>query len=191
MFYYKEIALDVPEGVYCPREDSLLLAGVIEGMDLGSRKCLDMGCGSGLLGILMEKKGAEVTAADISTEAVGVARKNAEMNGAGISFVASDLFEKIAGVFDLIVFNPPYLPVDEYPHGSYTGGITGREIIERFLKEARAHLNTDGKILLVISSLTGEKGVIDFAQKQGYKIEIIERKKIDWEELIAVGGRTG
>ena len=188
-FYHGDIILDVPEGVYCPREDSLLIAEAIEGMNLKGKNALDMGCGSGFLSILMAKSDAIVTAADINPPAAETARKNAESNGIfNLHFAVSDLFEKINGSYDLIVFNPPYLPLEENEKGdiAYTGGPSGREVIERFIQQAKSHLETGGKILLLISSLTGEKEVLNIFAKNGCKAKIIKRKRIFFEELMVV-----
>lgn len=186
-FYHHDMELDVPEGVYCPAEDSLLLASKLEEMDLSGVRCLDMGCGSGFLSVLLARKGAVVTAADISAGAVEITRANAAQNNAQIVFVRSDLFEKIKGKFDLIVFNPPYLPVDDkYAHEIFDGGITGRRVIERFLKESGKYMNEKGRIIMVISSLTGEKEVLAIAEACNFTAEILGREKIDWEELIVI-----
>ncbi|MBI2232531.1 MAG: methyltransferase [Candidatus Aenigmarchaeota archaeon] len=190
MFYYGDMGLEVPENIYYPREDSLLLAKSLERLERKGKKCLEIGCGSGFLSILMAKEGAKVSATDISEHAVAVAMENARHNKADIEFFFSDLFEKITGTFDLIVFNPPYLPVDdEYTHESYDGGKTGRAVIGRFLEGAKGRLTENGKILLLISSLTGEKEVIEFAESCGFTPEVLAREKIDWEELIVLGLR--
>src|SRR3989338_1117492 len=112
-FYYGRVELDVPERVYYPREDSELLAKVIDSLDLKGKAVLETGCGSGFLSILMAKKCADVTAVDINTEAVEITGKNAAANGAKINTFISDLFSAVGGTFDIIVFNPPYLPVEE------------------------------------------------------------------------------
>src|SRR3989344_2055286 len=101
--------LEVPEGIYYPAEDSFLLADVIEGTEMKWKKVLEMGCGSGFLSILCAKRGAEVTAIDITEEAVNTTKANAHSNGVKIHVVQSDLFENIIGKFDMILFNPPYL----------------------------------------------------------------------------------
>ncbi len=187
MFYYGKIELDIPENVYYPQEDSLLIAKMVEIADLTGKKCLDMGCGSGLLSILMAKKGAIVTCADINRDAIKSTMENASRNGVKIEALDSNLFEKIDGKFYLIVFNPPYLSVDDkYKDSTFDGGQSGRDVIERFLKDAKSYLVKEGKIILLISSLTGEKEVIDFAKKCSYKAQVLERQKIDWEELIVL-----
>jgi len=59
-FYYKDIIIEVPDEVYYPREDTLLLAKVLEKEELKGKKCLEMCCGSGFLSVLMVKLGADV-----------------------------------------------------------------------------------------------------------------------------------
>ena len=184
-FFYKKISLNVPENVYLPREDSELLASVLAKQKLAGKRCLDMGCGSGFLAILMAKKKAIVIAADISRKAVNAAHLNAEKNGVKIKVIQSDLFEKIKEKFDIIVFNPPYLPVDEKDK-TYSGGESGRDVIERVLKQAKRHLNENGIVFLTISSLTGEKEVIELFREHGMKAEVIARKKVPWEELMVI-----
>ncbi|MFB6215986.1 MAG: methyltransferase, partial [Candidatus Aenigmatarchaeota archaeon] len=82
-------------------------------LDVEGRKCLDIGTGSGILAVTMAKKGAEVVAADINPEALEAARDRADQEDTDIKLVESDLFENIEEEFDLIVFNPPYLPGEE------------------------------------------------------------------------------
>ena len=186
-FFRETLELDVPEGVYYPEDDSLLMADVLKNMELKGEKCLEMGCGSGLLSITMAKKGAIVTACDANEEAIETTKKNAEKNKAKITSIQSNLFDKISGKFDIIVFNPPYLPVDDkYSDKSFDGGKTGRAVIERFLENAGNHLEKNGRILLLFSSLTGEREVLDFAEKCGFKPSVLKRQKIYWEELTVV-----
>lgn len=184
-FYHKELTLDVQESVYYPREDSLLLAKVLESENLAGKKVLDIGSGSGLLAIIMAKKWSKVIAIDISDDAVKATEKNAKKNGVSLTCFQSTLFSAITSKFDLIVFNPPYLP-DESNDATYSGGKTGRGVIEKFIEQAKRHLNKDGKILLLISSLTGEKEVLDLFHNHGFKTKIIAREKIPWEEIMVI-----
>ncbi len=187
-YFYKDIELDVPETVYCPREDSELLAKVLESTPLKDKRVLEIGCGSGLLSILMSKKGAHVTAVDINEDAVEITKINAERNDTKISALVSDMFEKVKGRFDLIVFNPPYLPIgeDDVEDVTYSGGSSGREIIEIFLDTAPEYLNMAGNLIFAISSLTDEGEVLHLIKEAGLHPRIIARQKIPWEELIVV-----
>ena len=96
-------------------------------------RVLDLCTGSGCIAVAIAKeKGAKVTASDISPEALAVARENAGNNGAEITFVESNLFAKIEGVFDVIVSNPPYVR---------TGDIAG---LERIVRDFEPRLALDG-----------------------------------------------
>ena len=188
-FYHGALEFEVPEGVYYPREDSLLLAKTLEKENLANKRILEIGCGSGFLSIVMARMGAEVIACDVADEAVKTTKENALANGIKIACTKSDIFSEINGIFDLIVFNPPYLP-DESNDKTYSGGKTGREVIEKFVKQAKKHLEKDGKILLLISSLTGEKDVLSIFHAYSFKTKIIERKKVPWEELMVIEARA-
>ncbi len=187
-YFYKDLSLEIPTSVYLPREDSELLAEAVEQQELKGRKCLDMGCGSGLLAFVMSKKGAAVTAADVNLEAVKTTRENAESNGAGVYAVYSDLFSNIKEKFDLIVFNPPYLPGEgsEKKELTYYGGKDGRETITMFLQQAGKFLRKNGRIFLLISTVTGEREVSGIARENGYSVKETARKKVPWEELIVM-----
>jgi release factor glutamine methyltransferase len=167
--------------VYQPEEDSYLLSRVLkkEKVDLNT-KILDMGAGTGIQaqtlidrGVLLEN----VTLVDINTEAIKLLKKKFKKS----KVIKSNLFKKVKGKFDLIIFNPPYLPEDpREPADSRiatTGGKTGSEIINKFLKEAKKHLTKEGKIFLLTSSLT--KGI----NWKGYKKKILSRKKVFYETL--------
>ncbi len=187
-FYYNDISLEVPESVYYPREDSLLVARHIEKLDFKNKRCLDMGCGCGFFAVLMAKKGALVTASDINPEAVEITKQNAKANDVKLTAVQSDVFSKISSRYDFISFNPPYLPTEDAHKykDQWSGGKTGRDVIEKFLQQAQNHLNKDGSMLMIFSSLTGEKEVRGLAEKCGFAFRVLERQKIPWEELIVV-----
>ena len=184
-YFHKDIELEVPDSVYCPREDSELMARCIEEMDMNKRAALEVGCGSGLLSIIMSKNGAAVTAVDINPDAVDATKKNADKNDSNVNSFVSDLFENVEGKFDLIAFNPPYLPDDDN-EPTYSGGKTGREVIGRFISGVKRFLNNDGVVLAIISSLTGEEEVIGMFKSIGMKTTVIRREKIPWEELLVI-----
>lgn len=125
---------------------------------------LDVGCGSGCIGLSLAKAwpGAQVTLADVSEDALELARLNSErldLSGHSLRLVRSDLFEELYGSrFDLIVANLPYIPSAEIPdlsrevkrdpHLALDGGKDGLDIILRLLDAAPQHLNQDGRVAL-------------------------------------------
>jgi len=165
--------------IYEPREDSYLLAKYVEKFARG--RVLDMGTGSGILAEVALNKTKEVLAVDINKEAVEYVKKK------GIKVKVSDLFSNINGKFDLIIFNPPYLPdeklEDKESKLTTTGGKYGYEILERFFNQAKNYLNKNGKILIVFSSLTNKNKIDKIIKRNNFKFRLIEREKIFFETL--------
>ena len=148
--FYKNIELDIFEGIYDPREDSFLLADSLKGLQ--GKKVLEIGSGSGLQSIVAAKQGAKVTAVDINSLAVKCKKHNTQKNNVKINCFKSDLFSHVKEKFDVIIFNPPYL-LGKSNDITIDGGKNGREIIDKFLKQAKNYLNEKGYILLLVSSL--------------------------------------
>lgn len=163
--------------IYEPREDSYLLEKYVKKYAEG--KVLDMGTGSGILALAALEKAKEVLAVDINEDAVNEARKK------GINVIKSDLFENVIGKFDLIIFNPPYLPEekleDEETKRIVCGGKKGNEILDKFLSQAKDFLKRNGKILIVVSTLTPD--VDRIIKRHGFKFRVLEEKKIFFEKL--------
>src|SRR3989338_4407155 len=147
--------------IYLPAEDSYLLSKVLEKEIPKLLKknqhlqFLEIGSGSGILLEIAKRLGVKrehIFGADISQEAVK------HCNSLGFNCIYSDLFENVNEKFDIIVFNPPYLPADaREPKDSQlatTGGLSGSEIINEFLKQAENYLEENGRIFLLTSSLT-------------------------------------
>jgi len=151
------IKIEVDEGVYPPSEDSYLL---LQYLDIGKEKMLEIGTGTGIIALHAAKKGADVTAVDKNGKAVSNALRNAKANGINMTVKQSDLFSNVDGRFDVIVFNPPYLPSEETEE-AWEGGREGIEIAERFLSEAPEHLNPGGRIYMVLSTLGNVKKLVD------------------------------
>ncbi|MCC7552137.1 methyltransferase [Candidatus Micrarchaeota archaeon] len=187
-YYEKYEFMDDPD-VYEPREDSFMLADYVKG---AKGNVLDVGTGCGIQAIIASKTADYALGIDINAKAVELAKKNAELyNLKNCEFKQSDLFEKIEkeNKFDLIIFNPPYLPTKEEDkvkgelNKALDGGIDGRETLDKFLKNVKKHLKKEGKILLVDSSLDNTKKTIDILEDQGFKVKILETKKMFFEEL--------
>ncbi len=168
-------------GVYEPREDSYLLAEATRRFANGT--VLDLGTGTGIQGVTAAMKGCRVAFADISEEALECARENAAANGATGEFLLTDMFTKVPGKFDTIIFNPPYLPsaplVNNHSAVPYLdGGIKGRELIDRFISGYMDHMNPGGIALLLESSLNGFEEDIKILNA-----EVVARQHLFFEEL--------
>lgn len=174
--------------MYEPREDSYLIKKHIKDYAKGS--VLDMGTGSGILAIEAAKFADSVVACDIDADLIKDLKVKFEKNKK-IQFDHSNLFDSFKTnarlqnkKFDLIVFNPPYLPEDKgIKDKEIYGGKKGYEIIANFLKNAKKYLKKDGRILLLFSSLTNKKQVDGLIEKNKLKFKLIDKKRIFFEEL--------
>ncbi len=166
--------------LYDPREDSYLILKEIKSRNLQDLETLDMGIGKGILTLEMARKGAKVTAVDINENAIKYVDTKSQENNLHnqITFKTSDLFDNVEQKFDLITFNPPYLPNSEANDPIWSGGKKGTEIIERFLEEAENYLKSNGKALIIVSDRTKFQEL-----EKKYGLERIGSEKIWFEKL--------
>ncbi|MBA4347677.1 MAG: peptide chain release factor N(5)-glutamine methyltransferase [Clostridiales bacterium] len=148
-----------------PRQDTELLVETAIRI-IRDRKyytCLDLCTGTGCIGIsIVKNTDIQMTASDISRDALALAKENADLNDVNMNFVESDVFQCIDGKFDLIVCNPPYLSLDDMqslqqeltfePKFALYGGGDGLDFYRRIAREYRDHLNKNGMLLLEIGS---------------------------------------
>ncbi|BAA30845.1 HemK2/MTQ2 family protein methyltransferase [Pyrococcus horikoshii] len=184
--YYNGLKIESNEEVYEPAEDTFLLAESLLDEVKSDDIVLDVGTGTGILALLAARRARFVVGLDINEKAINLAWKNAKINGIkNVVFILSDLFENIRGTFDLIVFNPPYLPGEEIKDKvdlALIGGKTGGEVISRFLGSVKDYLSSRGRILLIYSSLTG-LDVEKAFKERGFSTSIVKRRRFFFEEL--------
>jgi release factor glutamine methyltransferase len=145
---------------------------------------LEIGTGSGIIAAgLQEIPGTCIVATDINPHASLCARE------AGIDVIRTDLFAAVRGTFDLVLFNPPYLPtlpeerIDDWLEHALDGGASGRVVIERFAAGAGRILAPEGRILLLISMLTGLDAVRKVFSSYGFSAMITAQQIVEGEEL--------
>ena len=190
--YYKGEVFRVDFGVYEPAEDTFLLADNIDVRD--GERVLELGTGCGLLAILAARAGARIVATDISLIALACAKENAAAHCVAdlIDFRLGNLFEPVDGErFDLVIFNPPYLPIrDDEAIGTdldlaWEAGPEGRAVIDPFLEGLSSHLEEDGRALFVQSSLSNIAKTLVALRTRGFKAEVVSRK-LPFEELFLI-----
>ncbi len=156
-FYGREFR--VSPHVLIPRPET---EHVVErALELKPRTLVDVGCGSGAIGITLNLEcGATVRATDISEAAIGVASENADRLHARVEFIVCDLLSGLeARSVDMVVSNPPYVPhtdapelqrevVDFEPHVALFGGDSGYEIYERLVLDAARVLQPGGWLVM-------------------------------------------
>ena len=175
--------------IYSPKEDSYLLEHVLLSKlptlikSQSDLNFLEIGVGSGLQLNAALKAGVKVEnifGVDINPDAIKQCKK------LNFNCKKSNLFEKVKRKFDIIVFNPPYLPEDKETEDEEskiitTGGKKGSEIINKFLIQAKTHLKVKGKIFLVTSSLTKKINWLNYKKRKAAEKKIFFEKLFVWE----------
>ncbi len=172
-------------GVFTPHSDSWALAGRLAREYVGGRSVLDLCCGSGVLAITAALHGARETAAvDISRRSVIAVRLNGLLNGVRIEALRGDMFEPVSGRrFDIIVSNPPYVPSQSarLPQRglsrAWEAGRRGRVFLDRICAQAKDHLTPDGFVLLIHSSICGERETLTALEGGGLLGEVVHRER--------------
>jgi release factor glutamine methyltransferase len=175
-----------PEEGYAPSDDSWLLAHAIEDEDVRGKKCVDMGCGSGIQTAALLLGGAQsVRSIDLNPSAITVTKKMIDtyFPHAQTECTLGNLFEGVKGKFDVIVFNPPYVPSEELKWMEVDGGEEGREVIDRFLSQFPKHLGEKGVCLLLVSSLNGIEDIQTRLRTRHFQTRVVASLKLSFEAL--------
>jgi release factor glutamine methyltransferase len=180
-FYSRDFYVD--DRVLIPRpETELLVEAALEYAPERAR-VIDIGSGSGCIAITIERERPDlhVISVDRSVEALAVVAINRARHQSRVILIASDLLSAVRGPFDLIVSNPPYVPLGEYeelavevrihePRVALTPGPSGMEIIERIFDEARALLAPRGHVILEVG-YGQEQTLRTLAQTRGFTVD--------------------
>ena len=127
-------------------------------------KIIDLGCGSGCIGLSLKKKleNVSVTLLDISPEALEVAKDNAKELKCNVSFLESDMWDSVIDKYDVIISNPPYIRNDEEiedivrcnePHLALYGGIDGLDMYRKIRQKLLEHVNERFIVALEIGDM--------------------------------------
>jgi release factor glutamine methyltransferase len=169
--------------VYQPEDDTFLLLRAALREVRPTDRVLEVGTGSGRVAVGIAEMGARVVGTDINPHAVLAARS------CGVEAVRTDLAVGLAGPFDLIVFNPPYLPtapddrIDDWLEYALDGGPDGRQVIERFVRDLGRVLAPYGRLLLLVSSLTDLDAVREFLGSHGFISFVVDQERHEGETL--------
>ncbi len=169
------------ERVYPPSEDTRLLLKAIDLRDAST--FLEVGTGTGFVALHAAVE-CEAVATDINPHAVALSRLNATSNRLSLEIVRTDLLDGLRGNFDVIAFNPPYLPDGggrDWIEWSWSGGPDGNDVILRFLGQLGPHVAEDGVIYLLLSS--HNRKALTRARRL-YHVRPVARQPLFFEEIV-------
>ena len=192
-FNYKGLNINLLPEVYEPAEDTFLLLNAINIKK--NNLVLEIGTGCGIIALECARRGAEVVCTDSNPYAVEIAQRNFKENQlmlkGRIEFRKGSLFSVLKNneKFDIIIFNPPYLPTksDERIGGWFdvatNGGIDGLKIIEQFLNGVKKHLSKNGHAYFVFSSLSNQTKLNNILSVNEFNAEIVSNQWFDDERI--------
>jgi release factor glutamine methyltransferase len=167
--------------MYNPSDDSLMLEKY---MNLAKGKVLEIGTGSGILANSVAKNPDVDLVLGVDVDEESIEHCGEYYQNKKLAFIVSDMFDRVEGKFDTIIFNPPYLPKDKgIKDKALYGGKKGWEVLGKFFSQAKDYLNKNGIILIVFSSLTNKQKVDEMIHEHGFRFRELERKHIFFEDL--------
>ena len=180
-FYSREFYVD--DRVLIPRPETELLVEAVLARAPRNGRVIDIGSGSGCIAITIERERPDlhVVSVDRSVEALCVASINRARLQSNVALAASDLLSSIDGTFDVIVSNPPYVPLAEYeelavevrihePRIALTPGPNGLEIIDVIYDQARTRLAPAGLVMLEVG-YGQEPAVRELVRRKGFEAD--------------------
>ncbi len=192
-FHYQDLLITLHPEVYDPAEDTFLLLETIDVKP--SETVFEIGTGCGIIALVCAKKGAYVICSDVNPYAVSLTKKNIKQNQSklkgGIEVRYGDMFSVLQPEerFDVIIFNPPYLPTsrEEKTGGWFDiavdGGIDGFKLVKPFLRGISMHLKINGRGYFVSTSLVDQWKLENLIKKQGLTYKRIATQYMGEEDL--------
>jgi release factor glutamine methyltransferase len=193
IFHYHDLVIETHPDVYDPAEDSFLL---LETLHTDSNDTvLELGTGCGLIALDCARRGSHVVCTDINPFAVQLTRRNIKRNQpllrGSIEIRQGNLFSVLheKELFNVIVFNPPYLPTKKQEKiGGWfdiatDGGRNGLRVTRRFLQDFEKHLFNNGRAYFIFSSLSNRSALERYLKNKRLPSCIVARRMFDGEEL--------
>ena len=194
-------AFQVGPGVLIPRPETEHLVEAALARAPQNARVLDIGTGSGCIAITLklERPDLSVSAVDVSTAALKIARANAAECNAEVEFIESDLFAACDDrQFDLIVSNPPYIPEADVhlgqgdlrfePRNALASGQDGLDAIRAIVSQTKAYLTSGGWLLFEHGYDQGE-AVQGLLRDAGY-VEVFLEQDLAGQPRVSGGRRS-
>jgi release factor glutamine methyltransferase len=195
IFHYNGLAIELHSEIYEPAEDTFQLLEVLEVNECD--RVLEIGTGCGIITLECARRGAKVVCTDINPRAVEFTQSNYSKNlsllKGNVEVRCGNLFSVVKPDerFDVVIFNPPYLPTrakDRIGGSGWfdvatDGGATGLVVTKRFIEDLHKHLNKNGRAYFVFSSLSDRKKLNTYLSNAKLKSEILLSRRFNDEKI--------
>jgi len=195
IFHYNDLSIELHPEVYDPAEDTFLL---IDSLNISKESSvLEIGTGCGFVALECARNGANIVCTDINPYSIDLVKRNYIRN----KDLIKGKFEVRKGYlfspikpkeeFDVIIFNPPYLPTkkNDLTKGSgwfdvaTDGGINGIKITSEFIDKLPDYLKQNGNAYFIFSSLSDRKKLERLIKRKKFQFEVIKKKTFDSETI--------
>lgn len=188
-FRFRGFHLTVLPGIFHPQFffSTRFFFSFLDRQTLKGKYCLEIGCGAGLLSLLMLRKGGHVTAVDIQAAAVQNTelnyRKNKEQFSEPLQLLQSDLFAHPAlSRYEVVIVNPPYFFAEvtkESQHAWFCG--ENGQYFQRLFSGIGTHLSPGASVYMVLAENCDISRIGQIAGNNGFELELLVKKRIWWE----------
>jgi release factor glutamine methyltransferase len=179
---YKGVTVKVYAGVFHPGlfSSTHYLIDFLGRQDLKTKTLLELGCGTALISIWASRRGAKVTATDLSGHAIANAKANVQAASVDVQVIQSDLFDRLPGAtFDWIVLNPPYYPravKSERDLAWHCG--ENLEYFEHMFKSLIHHIHEQTRVIMILTREGCDvAGILKIADDHKFYLELISERK--------------
>ena len=179
-YRYQDIRIKVLPGVFHPGFffSTKILLQFLESFNLESKTFLELGAGTGLISVWAAKRGANVTASDISRKAVSNIALNEKMNQCVIQKLNSDLFDSIPKqAFDYITINPPYYKKPAVSESDYAWAAGEQlEYFQKLFAQIKLSMNDSTQAYMILIDACDMEGIEHFASKNNIEMKNVYSK---------------
>jgi release factor glutamine methyltransferase len=183
-YTYESLTIQVRSGVFHPKffYSTHVFLQFLKGKKVAGKKVLELGAGTGLISLVMAKRGAIAYASDISHIAIDNIKENSITNNVAIRIIHSDLFDFIQeDNFDFILINPPYYPRNpnrEEEHAWYCG--EDFQYFKKLFSQLTSHVHSE--IYMILSEDCAIETITDLAKERGFEMTKVHSRKNIFEE---------
>jgi release factor glutamine methyltransferase len=178
------------DSLYSPSDDTFLLINSLP--NYSSENVLEIGIGSGAILLNLIQKNKYVLGTDVNHLILRNTLKDIKKKycGQGLNIVCCESASAFRDeIFDLVIFNPPYLPSNEIRDITVDGGRTGLEVTKSWFKESARCLKSTGVIIFIYSSVSDINILISYIENLRFKTKVLSSKRLFFERLYVLEAR--